>query len=88
MALKREKSIFITCEQTRSEQRRRRDEAKHDNSAQLVLSTAASQIASSIASTISLIIPITPGSSLAPGGVGEEEAEEEEEPALSPDIPA
>jgi hypothetical protein len=66
---------------------RKDDEAKHDTSAQLVLSTAASHMASSIASTISLIIPITPGSSLAPG-VGEEEAEEEEEPALSPDAPA
>ena len=40
-------------------------------------------MASSIASTISLIIPTTPGSSLAPG-FGEEEAEKEEEPALSP----
>jgi hypothetical protein len=66
---------------------RREEEAKYDTIDQLVLSTAASHIASSIASTISLIIPITPGSSLAPG-VGEEEAEEEEEPALSPDIPA
>ena len=35
-------------------------------------------MASSIASTISLIIPTTPGSSLAPG-VGEEEAEKEAE---------